>query len=462
VDITVTTPSGTSATSSADRFTYAAAATPTVTAVSPASGSTGGGLTVTITGTSFTEANAVSFGGVPVGPGSFTINSDSQITAVVPAQAAGTVDVTVTNSTGTSATSSADHFTYSAAPLPAVTAVTPTSGSTAGGTVVTITGSGFSGATAVSFGSTAAGSFTVNSDTSITATAPAQAAGTVDITVTTPSGTSTTSSADRFTYTAAPVPSVTSISPTSGSTAGGTGVYISGSNFTGATGVSFSSTAASSFTVLSDTLLFATAPPQGAATVDVKVTTYAGTSSTSMADRFTYVAAPVPAITGITPTSGSTLGGTVVTVTGSSFTGANAVAFGTTPATSFTVVSDTALIATAPASSAGTYDVRVTTPSGTSPITTADQFTYIAPPFVSGLVPTSGPAAGGTAVTVSGSHFTGATGVFFGTTPASFTIMNDFTIHATSPAHVAGTVDLTVTNGGGTSAITAADRFTFV
>ena len=83
--------------------------------------------------------------------------------------------------------------------VPSVTAVTPTSGAVGGGTSVTITGTYFTGATSVQFGSTT-GSFTVNSPAQITATSPA-GYGVVDVTVTTPSGgTSATSSADQFTY----------------------------------------------------------------------------------------------------------------------------------------------------------------------------------------------------------------------------------------------------------------------
>jgi hypothetical protein len=86
---------------------------------------------------------------------------------------------------------------------PTVEAIRPTGGPETGGTSVTITGSGFTGATAVDFGSVPASSFTVDSDTQINAVAPA-GSGTVDVTVTTPTGTSPATAADRFTYTGAP------------------------------------------------------------------------------------------------------------------------------------------------------------------------------------------------------------------------------------------------------------------
>ena len=139
----------------------------------------------------------------PVSAASFTVNSaTSQITATSPVGAAGAVDVTVTTAAGTSAISTADHFTYTAStPAPAVTAINPSTGPAAGGTSVVITGSDFTGATAVKFGTAAAASFTVNSATQVTATSPA-GSGAVDVTVTTSAGTSAAVAADKFTYAA--------------------------------------------------------------------------------------------------------------------------------------------------------------------------------------------------------------------------------------------------------------------
>ncbi|WP_280822736.1 putative Ig domain-containing protein [Pseudaminobacter soli (ex Li et al. 2025)] len=184
-------------------------------------------------------------------------------------------------------------------PVPTVTSISPTSGPAAGGTSVTITGTNLLGATAVKFGATNATSYTVSSATSITATAPA-GVGTVDVTVANGSQISATSAADQFTY--IPAPTVASISPTSGPTAGGTSVTIAGTNFTGATSVKFGATNATSFTVDSATSITATAPASAAGTVDVMVTTAGGTSSTVTADQFTYIATPT-ATTAIASTS---------------------------------------------------------------------------------------------------------------------------------------------------------------
>src|SRR6516162_2503748 len=175
-------------------------------------------------------------------------------------------------------------------PPPQVISIAPTSGSGSGGTTVTINGFNFTGATAVYFGSSLATSFTVVSSTQITAISPAMlSGGVVDITVTTPYGTSVINSGDQYTYIAVPV--VTSISPTSGSTVGGTVVTVTGTNFTGATAVKFGTLAATSFTVNSPTQITATSPAAGSSVVDVTVTTAGGTSATSGADQFSYIVA---------------------------------------------------------------------------------------------------------------------------------------------------------------------------
>ncbi|MGA2037309.1 MAG: IPT/TIG domain-containing protein, partial [Acidimicrobiales bacterium] len=92
--------------------------------------------------------------------------------------------------------------------VPTVTSISPTSGTTGGGTSVTVTGTNFTGASAVHFGSTAATGGTVKNATQITAVSPPESVGTVNVTVTTPSGTSATSSADQFTSTSTPTATV--------------------------------------------------------------------------------------------------------------------------------------------------------------------------------------------------------------------------------------------------------------
>jgi alpha-tubulin suppressor-like RCC1 family protein len=171
---------------------------PAVGEVSPSSGPAAGGTNVTISGTDIAEATAVDFGAGNAA--SFMVTSPTSITATSP-PGAGTVDVTVTTPSGTSPPSAADQFTY--IPGPTVTKVSPPRGAAGGGTSVEITGTKFSGVSAVSFGSSPASSYTVNSESSITAVSPA-GTGTVDVTVTTGLGTTPTSSADDFTYAEAP------------------------------------------------------------------------------------------------------------------------------------------------------------------------------------------------------------------------------------------------------------------
>ena len=186
---------------------------------------------MTITGTHLGTTTSVNFGGTAAT--ALTVNSTTSVTVTTPSHVANPVDVVVNTRYGSA--TDANAFTYGT--FPTVTSVSPNVGPPAGGTSVTITGTRFTGATAVDFGATPATSFTVNSDTSITAGSPAGSAGTVDITVTTPGGTSATAAADQFTYETPPV--ITSLSPATGLPAGGTSVTITGTGFTGATDVDF-------------------------------------------------------------------------------------------------------------------------------------------------------------------------------------------------------------------------------
>jgi alpha-tubulin suppressor-like RCC1 family protein len=266
-------------------------------------------------------------------------------------------------------------------PNPTVTAVSPREGLEPGGTLVTITGTEFTGASAVKFGTTEATAFHVESPTSITAVSP-KGAGVVDVTVTTPEGTSPTSGADQFSYVPPlrPAPVVVNISPKEGAESGGTSVTITGANLAGASSVKFGSVGAPSFTLNSQGTAITAVSPPGSGLVDVTVTTGAGTSATTAADQFSYVAVPPPTVTGIQPSSGPWWGGTLVTITGTNLLHATAVRFGENEAR-FLAVSETTLEAVAPSHSiqllsSEAVDVTVAAPGGESEQSPADEFTY--------------------------------------------------------------------------------------
>jgi hypothetical protein len=451
VDVTVTTAGGTSATSAGSTYTYVAA--PTITGLSPSGGAPTGGNGVVITGTGFTNVSAVTFGSNNAT--SFTVNSSTQITASYPA-GSGTVDVRVTSPGGTSENVTADNFTYTSAT--SVTAISPNTGSTSGGTVVEISGTNFSSSSTVAFGSNAATNVSYNSTTGkLTATSPAGGAGTVNVTVTTGGSTSANVSADDFVYTA--TVAVSGISPIFGPTTGGTVVEISGTNFTSASTVLFGSNAATNVSYNSTTGKLTATSPAGTGAANVRVTTGANTSAIS--SQFTYFAPPT--ITGLSRTAGPNGGGSSVTITGTNFTttGATTVVFGTNNATTFLVVNSTQITATSPAGT-GAVDVRVTNQGGTSQNVDADNFTYFPVPVVTSISPSTGTTAGGTSVTSTGENITNVTGVKFGTSDGtSVTVVSATQITVVAPAGT-GEVNVTVINPGGTSAIALYGQFTYV
>ena len=433
--VVVTTPAG-QATAS-QTFTYVA---PSISSLSPSGGSINGGNTVIINGNNLLGSTAVSFGGVAAR--SFVVNSNTQITAVAPARAAGAATVAVTTPVGVvNAT-----YTYYATPV--ITAISPSTGSANGGTSVVITGSNFVGITGVSFGGTSALSYTVNSITQITAVTPARAVGAVQVAVTNPAGTAV--SPANYTYFAQP--SITSISPNTGSNVGGTTVVITGNNLTGATAVTFGGIAARSFTINSINQITAITPTGTIGTVTVQVVSPGGNATGS----YTY-SVSAPTITSLNPASGTTSGGNSVVITGTNLLAATSVSFGGTAALSYTINSATQITAVAPARAAGAVTLTVTTPGGSATAT----YTYSTTPTISALSVLSGTTSGGTTVTITGTNFIGATAVTFGgTNAASFAVVSATQINAVTPARVAGGVTVDVVTPGGTAR--AAQVYTYV
>lgn len=175
----------------------------TVTSVSQSCGPLAGGNTVTITGVNFDPNNvvelSVQFGSTTAT--SITVVNNTTITCKVPA-GTGTVGITVYDIFGYLGTYTLPNaYTYEATPT--ITSIVPGSGTTAGGTPVTITGTNFTAGSTVTFGGTSATSIVVVSSTSITCVTPAHAAGTVSVVVTSCGGTATGS----FTYTTGPTTS---------------------------------------------------------------------------------------------------------------------------------------------------------------------------------------------------------------------------------------------------------------
>ncbi|MEU7633740.1 IPT/TIG domain-containing protein [Nocardia sp. NPDC049220] len=429
--VTVTTAGGTS---NGVAYTYVGVST--LTGVSPSQGPTSGGTSVTLTGTNLTDATAVSFGATAAT--SFTVNSATQITAVAPA-GTGAVQVTVTTVGGTS-----NGVSYTYVAIPILTSVSPIAGPVAGGTTVTLAGMGLAATTAVSFGSAAAISFTVVSDTHVTAVAPG-GTGIVQVTVTTAGGTS-----NGVPYTFLAGPSLNGVSPDQGPSAGGTSVTLTGTNLTGATAVSFDTTAAISFTVDSATQITAVAPT-GTCTVQITVTTAGGASN---GVRYSYVA--VPALIVVSPMSGPAVGGNTVTLAGTNLTRVTAVTFGAIVAASFTVVSDTQITVVAPAG-AGQVPVTVTTSGGTSD---SVFYSYIEAATLGTPTPAVGPTSGGTSVTIPGIDLTTAQSVEFGGVVAPFAVISHTVVVAVTPPGTAGAVDVVVRTTGGGAA--AASAFTYV
>jgi hypothetical protein len=261
-----------------------------------------------------------------------------------------------------------------------------------------------------------------------------------------------------------PAPTVTAISPTTGSTSGGASVTVTGTGFLAGARLSLGGSPATSVAVVSSTSLTAVTPAHSEGAVDVVVTNSDGQAGT-LRGGYTFVApAPpppaAPTVTAISPSSGSTSGGASVTVTGTGFQAGARLSLGGSPATSVTVVSSTSLSAVTPAHSEGAVDIVVTNSDGQAG-TLRGGYTYVAPdpppppaPTVTAISPSSGSTSGGGSVTVTGAGFQAGARLSLGGSPAtSVTVVSSTSLTAVTPAHSEGVVDVVVTNSDGLAGV---------
>lgn len=266
-----------------------------------------GGTLVTISGAGFNQSAAVAFGGVPAA--SVIVVSPTQLQAITPAHAGGKVSIAITenphnrsamlpggftyttpsssssSSTGSSSSStSTGSGSSTGSTSMGVSGASPTAGPTSGGTVVTITGTGFQAGASVAFGALSSPTVTVASSTEIDAISPPESSGTAAITVTNPGGQSA-SLPSGFTFSSGP--SLSTISPNTGPVTGGTTVTISGSGFQSGASVSFGGIAATSVKLVSSTQIQAVSPVSPAGTVTIVVTN-SDSQGATLGSAFTY------------------------------------------------------------------------------------------------------------------------------------------------------------------------------
>ncbi|MHB1261051.1 MAG: IPT/TIG domain-containing protein [Thermoplasmatota archaeon] len=462
-----------------------ATAAPAVTTIVPSTGSENGGTPITISGSGFSPGASVCLttGTAPcdasdpelatqVVVSGCTSNICNKITALTPSRSGVTGDTPVNvivRNQDSQATLVTNGFTFQQVAGPTVTSVTPTSATSNGGTTVTIKGANYDKNVrpTVLFGSTAAPVVLVVDDNTLSVVTPPHStptpAGSVNLQVIYPS--STGSSNDNnlengFHYQAAPQPTLSSVSPTSGGTNGGNRVTITGANFAPGASVTFGSTLGTQVVFTSTSSLSVLAPATPAAGAVHVVLTNPDGQTRTLLSGYNYVASADPTVSAINPTFGPRHGGEVIGVIGTNF------------------VPGTVLCTDNPASSCGTLIEPIGTPeatlayfpvpAGTTPETfwvlnpdgsavQTPSFTYQAATVLTSLTASNGPANGGTPVTLSGEGFECGGPqpplVEFGGTAAFLTSCGATSLVVLTPGHASGQVDVRVRNPSGLVAL---------
>jgi hypothetical protein len=433
----------------------------------PNQGTTAGGTVVDIVALDslLGSITGIEFGGVPATNVQLVDLLTLRVTA--PAHAAGTVDIklrltisilgipldqvlTLTNG-----------YTYVAPPT--ASSIAPNSGPSIGGTIVVVTGTNFRSGMTVKFGPNFGTGLIVNSATQLTVTTPAGPVGAVDVAVVNPEGEAATLSG-AYTYVGPAVvnPTITSVSPTHGPQSGGTPIVINGTGFQPGALLTICGKPVA-ISTLTATALSTTTPSCAPGAAVITLTNPDGGTATANS-LFTSDPTSTPTIDSIAPSNDIVPGvGTPVVIHGSGYLPGATVTIGCAAATSVTVVNSTTITAVAPVCPAGTTgDVTILNPDGGT-CTLGGGFIFgVSAPTLTAISPGSGPTSGGTPVTMAGTNFAHNATLTFGGAPATNVIViNTHTLTAVTPAHLAGVVNIVLTNPDGPTA-TLGSGFTYL
>ena len=411
-------------------------------ATPPSSAQVGNPYSYTFTATSSLPLTfSVASGALPVG---LSLSTSGVLSGTPTAN--GTYAFSVSANNGSKTTTATLNITVTT-PAPTITALSST---TWWRNSVTITGTNFTGATLVKFGPSAAASFSVVSNTSITAIVPTGAS-TGTISVTTPGGTATSSATFILTK---PTPSISSFTPATGGP--GTSITITGSNLLDTSGATVNG-ANAPFVVLSATSVIVGVPAGVAAGSGKIILSSSVLANATSATNFkTSTSLVLPTVSKYSVTSGSV--GTPVTLTGQNFAGALSVTFNNVSA-KFTVQSATTILTAVPAN-ATTGVITVTSAGGVSTFATSFRVSGIAlNSTISSSSPTYGASVGGT-VTLVGTNLAGVSAITVnGTAVTQYTIASNTGISFIIPAG-ATSGPIVLTTPGGT--VTSASNLTII
>ncbi|MFZ4505871.1 MAG: IPT/TIG domain-containing protein, partial [Microbacteriaceae bacterium] len=461
-DIVVTLPGGAETVTVPDGFNFDShLITPAVETINPASGGQTGGELITITGQNLNYVESVTVGNTAGIPHWNFVTQDMVdgkfISFMSPYQSsAGQKEISLSGGAQT-----VTEFAGFTALPPAITKITPNSGSTSSTSAVVIDGVGFAstGTVGVTVGGVSATSVLRVSPTQIKATFPVNTAGAKDVVVsiynaaTAPTIVTATRESGFLYIVGSSAPTFSAITPPRGSIAGGNTVTISGTNLRGsdnnAASITFDGIPATNVVVSADKKsATVTVPAHAAGAVTVAVETIDGRAAKPTA--YTYAA--VPTITAISPSSGVVPGGTLISITGTNFgTGTPIVTVGGAPALCTRLVSPTVIEAVTPPGSAGAVNVSVDPGTGSGTAVSTGGYSYVAPmttPAISSIAPNTGIVTGGTNITITTTETfpSGTPIVLVGTSCATnVSRVNATTITATTPAGTVGAQNVSVT-----------------